>query len=73
MRIGLIADIHSNAVALAAVLKNMGDVDTIICAGDIVGYGPYPNETIELLKQYNVKCVMGDHDKAIITGDTEWF
>jgi len=71
MRIGLIADIHSNAVALAAVLKNMGDVDTIICAGDIV-VTAVPNETIELLT-YNVKCVMGDHDKAIITGDTEWF
>lgn len=73
MKIGLIADIHSNAVALEAVLKNMGDVDAILCAGDIVGYGPYPNETIELLKKYNVKCVMGEHDRAIITGDTEWF
>ncbi len=73
MKIGLIADIHSNAVALAAVLKNMGDVDAIICAGDIVGYGPYPNETIELLKKHNVKCVMGEHDRAILTGDTEWF
>lgn len=73
MKIGLIADIHSNAVALEAVLKNMGDVDAIICAGDIVGYNPYPNETIELLRRYDVKCVMGEHDKAIITGDTEWF
>jgi putative phosphoesterase len=73
MKIGLIADIHSNAVALEAVLKNMGDVDAILCAGDIVGYGPYPNETIALLKKCNVKCVMGEHDRAAITGDTEWF
>ncbi len=73
MKIGLIADIHSNAIALEAVLKNMGDVDAIVCAGDIVGYNPYPNETVDLLKKYNVKCVMGDLDKAVITGDTEWF
>lgn len=73
MKIGLIADIHSNAIALEAVLKNMGDVDAIVCAGDIVGYNPYPNETVELLQKYNVKCVMGELDKAVITGDTEWF
>ncbi len=73
MKIGLIADIHANAVALEAVLHNMGTVDAIICAGDIVGYNPYPNETIELLKKHNVKCIIGEHDKAVITGDTEWF
>jgi putative phosphoesterase len=73
MKIGLIADIHANAVALEAVLKKMGAVDAIICAGDIVGYYPYPNETIELLKKYHVKCIMGEHDKAVVTGDTEWF
>jgi putative phosphoesterase len=73
MRIGLISDIHSNAIALEAVLKSMGDVDAIVCAGDLVGYNPYPNETIELLKKYNVQCVMGDLDKAVVSGDTEWF
>lgn len=73
MKIGLIADVHANAVALEAVLKSMGVVDAIVCAGDIVGYNPYPNETIELLKKYHVKCVMGEHDKAVVTGDTEWF
>ncbi len=73
MKIGLIADVHANAVALEAVLKKMGTVDATVCAGDIVGYNPYPNETVELLKRYNVKCIMGEHDKAVVTGDTEWF
>jgi len=73
MKIGLISDVHSNAIALEAVLKNMGKVDVIVCAGDIVGYNPYPNETIDLLRKYGVKCVMGDHDKAVISGDIEWF
>lgn len=72
MKIGLISDIHANAVALEAVLKSMGEVDAIVCAGDIVGYNPYPNETIELLKKFQVKCVMGDLDRAVVTGDIEW-
>lgn len=73
MRIGLIADVHANAVALEAVLKDMGQVDAILCAGDIVGYNPYPNETVELLKKYRVKCVRGNYDNAVVTGDTQWF
>ncbi|OPY25346.1 MAG: phosphodiesterase [Methanocella sp. PtaU1.Bin125] len=73
MKIGLIADVHSNAVALEAVLKDMGPVDAILCAGDIVGYNPYPNETVELLKKYRVKCVRGNYDNAVVTGDTQWF
>lgn len=73
MRIGLISDVHANVIALEAVLESMGKVDAIVCAGDIVGYNPYPNETIELLRKYNVRCVMGDVDKAVVTGDTEWF
>lgn len=73
MRIGLIADVHANAVALEAVLKDMGQVDAILCAGDIVGYNPFPNETVELLKKYRVKCVRGNYDNAVVSGDTQWF
>jgi putative phosphoesterase len=74
MKIGLISDVHANAVALEAVLKDMeGKVDVILCAGDIVGYNPYPNETVELLKRYKVKCVRGNYDHAVVTGDVQWF
>ncbi|CAJ37791.1 metallophosphoesterase family protein [Methanocella arvoryzae] len=73
MKIGLISDIHANVVALQAVLDDMKDVDVILCAGDIVGYNPYPNETVELLKKYRVKCVKGNYDNAVVTGDTQWF
>jgi putative phosphoesterase len=74
MKIGLIADVHANVVALEAVLEDMGKkVDVILCAGDIVGYNPYPNETVELLKKYRVKCVRGNYDNAVITGDILWF
>jgi predicted phosphodiesterase len=47
MKIGLISDVHANVVVLKAVLEDMGKVDAILCAGDIVGYKPYPNETME--------------------------
>lgn len=73
MKIALIADIHANATALEAVIKDMGPVDRIICAGDLVGYNPYPNETIRLLIDKKVRCVSGEHDRAVITGDTQWF
>lgn len=73
MKIGLIADVHANSVALNAVLDDMKDVDVILCAGDIVGYNPFPNETIEILKKHHVKCVRGNYDNAVITGDTQWF
>lgn len=53
MLIGLIADVHSNAVALTSVLSVLktSGVEKILHAGDIVGYNPYPDETIELFKK----------------------
>jgi len=72
MLIGLIADIHSNLPALSAVLEYM-DVDTILCAGDVVGYYPYPNEVIEIVKKYKIASIRGNHDVAVVTGDTSWF
>jgi len=72
MLIGLIADIHSNLPALSAVLEHM-DVDEILCAGDIVGYYPYPNEVIEAVKKHKIVSIRGNHDVAVVTGDTSWF
>ncbi len=75
MLIGLIADVHSNAVALKAVLSVLeySGVERILHAGDIVGYNPYPNETIELFKRNNIISIPGNHDRALITGDTSRF
>ncbi len=68
-KIGVIADPHSNAVALHAVLEDMPEVDRILCAGDLVGYGPQPNEVIETVRTRNILSVLGNHDHAVITGD----
>lgn len=42
MKVGLVSDIHGNLPALEAVLEDMPAVDDIVCAGDIVGYNPWP-------------------------------
>jgi len=62
--ITLISDIHSNLEALEKVLEySKGD---IYCCGDFVGYGPNPNEVIELCIEKGVKGVFGNHDYAVI-------
>jgi putative phosphoesterase len=75
MLIGLISDVHSNVVALEAVLWEMDalGVEEILHAGDIVGYNPYPNETIELFRKRKILSIRGNHERALLTGDTSDF
>ena len=67
-RIAIISDIHANAQALEAVLLDIGknDVNSIICLGDIATFGPSPCETIQMIQKYNVSCVMGNHEEALL-------
>ncbi|WP_084731000.1 metallophosphoesterase family protein [Microvirga vignae] len=67
MKVALISDIHSNLEALQATLEAIStqEVDYIVCLGDIVGYNANPTECIELLRQRNVTCVAGNHDRAV--------
>lgn len=69
MKIGVFSDIHSNAVALKAVLSRLEDanVDEYICVGDVVGYYSRPNETISMLKEVNPLTVRGNHDEGVTT------
>lgn len=75
MLIGLISDVHSNIVALKAVLEELDElgVKIILHAGDIVGYNPYPDETIDLFKKKKIVSILGNHDRAFMTGDTSDF
>jgi predicted phosphodiesterase len=68
MRYAIISDIHGNAEALQAVLKDIKDrsIDSIVCLGDIVGYYPDPEDCIELVKKHADLCVAGNHDYAAI-------
>jgi len=49
MRYVVISDIHSNLAAFEAVLSDAGQFDMVWCLGDVIGYGPQPNECIERL------------------------
>lgn len=67
MRALIISDIHANLVALEAVLKaTQGQYDNIWCLGDVVGYGPRPNECVELMRSESDLCLMGNHDWATL-------
>lgn len=67
MRILVLSDIHANLTALLAVLKEAGPVDGVWCLGDLVGYGPDPNECIDLIHSLpNHVCVLGNHDAAAL-------
>ena len=66
MRILVLSDLHSNATALDAALdaaKNRWDVS--VCLGDVVGYGPDPNEVTERLRAMGAQTIRGNHDKAV--------
>jgi predicted phosphodiesterase len=69
MRYALISDIHANLPALKAVLHDIGgrDVDTTHHLGDLVGYAPWPNETIALLHEAHITGISGNYDSTVGT------
>jgi len=73
MRLGLIADIHANLEALDAVLddaRRVG-VDSILCAGDVAGYGPAPGPCIDLVAGSCDAWALGNHDAALVDPSIE--
>jgi diadenosine tetraphosphatase ApaH/serine/threonine PP2A family protein phosphatase len=76
MRVAVVSDIHSNLHALEAVLEAIDgeSPDELWCLGDLVGYGPRPNECCALIGERADVCLAGNHDLAIIgTIDLEEF
>ena len=67
MRTLIISDIHANLTAFNAVLEDAkDDWDVIWCLGDIVGYGPDPNECVAKLREYEHIALSGNHDWAVL-------
>lgn len=66
MRYAIISDIHSNIESLERALALVPTDDEVLCLGDIVGYGPNPNECIELLRTRVKHAVLGNHDLAAL-------
>lgn len=68
MRYALVADIHGNREALDAVLQAVDRQHPgieILCAGDIVGYGPDPAACLEILRERGISCVRGNHEEMV--------
>ncbi len=71
MRYLILSDIHANRTALEAVLEAAkGRWDKAVCLGDLVGYGPDPNEVIDQVRELSAATIRGNHDKAV-TGLTD--
>ncbi|MHB1355694.1 MAG: metallophosphoesterase family protein [Anaerolineae bacterium] len=69
MRVGVISDIHNNVVALNAILDALHEekCEQIICCGDIIGIGPYPEETVQRLIQIpDIVAVRGNHERYLL-------
>jgi diadenosine tetraphosphatase ApaH/serine/threonine PP2A family protein phosphatase len=67
MRAAVISDVHSNLAALEAVLAAIDEdaPDELWCLGDLVGYGPRPNECTQLVQERAKVCLCGNHDLAV--------
>ncbi|MFW9778936.1 MAG: metallophosphoesterase family protein [Candidatus Heimdallarchaeota archaeon] len=77
MRIMLVADLHANLPAYVAVHEEITsrygkNIDHVICLGDIVGYGPWPNELCKIAEGFALN-VIGNHDVACAAGNAQGF
>lgn len=74
MRYGIVSDIHGNVEAFDVALGLLASEDSMWCLGDIVGYGPNPNECVSRVRARAAAAVMGNHDLAAIDNfGIEWF
>lgn len=68
LRYGIISDIHGNLPALRvalAELRHQG-IDELLCTGDLIGYGPWPNECVAEIAEAGAVCVAGNHDLIVV-------
>ena len=70
----VISDVHSNLEALTTVLADIErrGIETIYCLGDVIGYGPNPNECLDLIINKTKWCVLGNHDYAVFYEPTNF-
>jgi len=66
MRCLILSDIHANLAALETVLADAGHFDFMWCLGDVIGYGPDPNDCVARLREYPHICLSGNHDWAAL-------
>jgi putative phosphoesterase len=66
-RLAILSDLHGNAAATEAVLAEIDAQapDEILCLGDLVGYGAFPNETIDLIRERDIPTIVGNYDDGV--------
>jgi predicted phosphodiesterase len=76
MAIAVISDIHANLEALEAVLAHIDQrgITRIICLGDLVGYGPNPQEVVQRVRERSILSVVGNHEMGVLSDRSlSWF
>ncbi len=70
MRLGILSDIHGNLPGLEACLARLEELgaERILCTGDLVQYGPFPAEVVDLIERSGVETVQGNCDRAVARG-----
>ena len=62
----MVSDVHGNADGLPCALERMGDVDELLCVGDIVEEFRFSNEAVAILRDRDARCVLGNHDVGLL-------
>ena len=67
MLIAAFSDVHANLHALQALLSDIGgqSADKVVCLGDLVGYGAFPNEVIEAVREAHIPTIAGNYDDGV--------
>ena len=67
MKLAIISDIHANLHALEEIWTDIEaqKPDKVYCLGDLVGYGAYPNETVEFIRARQISTLMGNYDEGV--------
>lgn len=76
MRLAVISDIHGNLEAFNQVLKDIAKahIDSVICLGDCVGYGPEPEEVVREIRGRGIPFILGNHELGLVDpGYLDWF
>lgn len=75
MQIAIIADLHANLEATLAVFREIDkrSPDRIVCLGDLTGYNANPNEVVDIIRDREIPCIMGNHDAAVCGLEDPWF
>jgi len=76
MLVAILSDIHGNMEALNAVWSELEDfsVSRIVCLGDMIGYGPDPEDVLRSVREHGAVCCLGNHELGIVSAEERsWF